>query len=126
MLIAAILLLRSEKYDSWKECSRYASGIHEILHCLRDMNKSIDDLQLRKTKMEKEDFLRMITSDCIDIMNKLSTILSDSIQCKVRTCIKLTDFVAEKETDLQKINLITFARSGKDGVNAALIEQSKK
>ena len=59
MLIAAILLLRSEKYDSWKECSRYASGIHEILHCLRDMNKSIDDLQLRKTKMEKETFLTL-------------------------------------------------------------------
>lgn len=126
VLIASILLLRSEKYDSWNECLRYASGLHEILHCLRDMNKTLDNLRLRQTKMEKQDFLRMVTSDCIDILNKLSAILSDSIQCKVRTCIKLTDFIIEGETNLQKIKLITFARSGKDGVNAALIEQSKK
>lgn len=121
---AIILLLRAEKYDSWKECSRYAVGLHEILHCLRDMNKSLDDLRLRKSKMEKGDFLRMMTSDCIDIMNKLSYILSDSIQCHVRACIKLNDFIRENETEIENINLITFARSGKTGVHAALKEQS--
>lgn len=124
--IALILLLRSEKYENWKECSRYASGLHEVLHCLRDMNKALDDLLSRETKMQKDDFLYMITSDCIDIMNKLSNILSDAIQCKVRACIKLNDFIRENETDPKKMNLITFARSGKEGVNAALKEQLKK
>ena len=123
--ISCILLLRSEKYDSWKECSRYAYGLHTILHCLRDMNKSLDELYKRNTKMEQSDFLRIITSDCIDIMNKLSNILSDAIQCKVRACIKLNDFIKENETNPQQMNLITFARSGKDGVNAALMEQTK-
>lgn len=125
-VIAIILLFRSEKYENWKECSRYASGLHEILHCLRDMNKALDDLHSRNTKMQKDDFLRMITSDCIDIMNKLSNILSDATQCKVRACIKLNDFIKENETNPQKMRLITFARSGKDGVNAAIMEQSKK
>lgn len=124
-LFASILFLRSEKYDNWKECLRYASGLHDILHCLRDMNKSLDDLRLRSTKIQKDDFLRIITSDCINIMNQLSSVLSDSMQCKVRACIKLNDFIKENETNPQEINLITFARSGKDGVNAAINEQLK-
>jgi len=122
---AAILFLRSEKYDNWRECLPYASGLHEILHCLRDMNKSLDNLYMRDSKVEKDDFLRMITSDCIDIMNKLSNILSDSMQCKIRACIKLNDFIKEKQTNPDVINLITFARSGRDGVHAALKEQQK-
>lgn len=125
-LIGLILLIRSEKYDTWKEYLPYAKGLHEILHCLRDMSKVVDDLRERPTKMNKEDFLRMVTHDCIDIMNKLSNILSDSMQCKVRVCLKLNDFIRENETDTSKINLITFARSGCNGVNAALKEQSKK
>lgn len=90
------------------------------------MNKTLEDLHARESKMEKEDFLRLITSDCIDIMNKLSNVLSNSIQHKVRACIKLIDFTKENEIDTSMINLITFARSGKDGVNAALTEQTKR
>lgn len=123
--ISFLLLIRSEKYDNWKECSRYASGLHIILHCLRDMNKTIDDLYKRNNKIGKEDFLRLVTSDCIDIMNKLSNILSDATQCKVRACIKLNDFIKEDETNPENMNLITFARSGKDSVNFALKEQTK-
>lgn len=125
-LIGLILLIRSEKYDNWRECLPYAKGLHEILHCLRDMNKAVDNLRERPIKIEKDDFLRIITHDSIDILNKLSNILSDSMQCKVRVCIKLNDFIKENETDPSKINLITFARSGCNGVNAALKEQSKK
>lgn len=124
VLIVLVLLMHSEKYESWNECSKYAKGLHDILHCLRDMNKELDDLRIRDSKIEKKDFRRIITSDCIDIMNKLSRILSESMRCKVRTCIKLNDFIKENETDIHDIKLITFARSGNEGVNAAFKEQS--
>lgn len=122
-VISFVLLLRSEKYENLERGVRYASGFHEILHCLRDMNKSIDDLMKREEKMYKDDFLRMITSDCIDIMNKMSTILSDSTQCKIRSCIKLNDFIKDNENDPTNMKLITFARNGHQGANSALSEQ---
>lgn len=90
------------------------------------MNKELDDLRLRDTEIVPNDFLTQVTHHCIDIMNRLSKILSDSMQCKVRACIKLNDFTKENETNPENINLITFARSGTDGLNAAIREQSKK
>lgn len=122
---AAVLFLRAEKYDRWKECLKYAKGFHKVLHCLRDMNKSLDNLCIRTKEINKEDFIRMITSDCINIVNNLSGILSDSEQCQVRVCVKLNDFIKEDETNVENMNLITFARSGYEGVNAALREHSK-
>lgn len=123
--IATILFIRSEKYDKLEDSVKYANGLHEILHYLRDREKELDDLQKRTKKMGKEDFLRELTMHCIEIMNKLSSILSKTTGVKVRACIKLIDITKDKESDPEKINLITFARNGKDGVTAALREQKQ-
>ncbi len=124
-VIACILLIRSEKFSVFEQSKKFASGFHEILHCLRDHSKELDDLAKRHERMNRDDFISKITADCIDIMNRLSTILTQTTGVHVRSCIKLMDFVKNGEKNPRNINLITFARSGKDGLNACLKEQSK-
>ncbi len=99
--------------------------MHEILHFIRDRRKELDNLYDRKDLMNKEDFKRMITVDNIEIMNKLSSILSSITSCKVRSCIKLIDFTKNNESNADNINVITFARNGTEGYTRAVSEQKK-
>lgn len=120
---ASVLFLLSEKYDSWRECVKYASGLHKILHCLRDMNVLLHREIDNNTQMTKKQFSDKMTSQCIEVMTMLSNILSDALQCKVRSCVKLIDFCKEGEVDADKIQLITFARSGLGITDKVLREQ---
>lgn len=120
-----IIAIRSEKADYDRKTTMYATSMHEILHFIRDRRKELDNLYDRNGYMNEQDFIRMITVDNIEIMNKLSSILSSIIDSKVRSCIKLIDFTKANESDYNNMNLITFARSGKEGVIAALSEHNK-
>lgn len=121
--IAFFIAIRAEKADNIQKTVMYATCMHEILHFIRDRRKELDNLYDRSDLMNKEDFRRMITVDNIEIMNKLSAILSSIASCKVRTCIKLIDFTKNNESHVDNMNVITFARSGNEGYTRAASEQ---
>lgn len=125
-LIGCILLIRSEKAIMIEQTVQYASGIHDILHFIRDRWKELDNLSLRNDKMNEDDYIKKITIDNIEIMDKLSEILSVITKHKIRSCIKLIDFTKNNESNSDKMNIITFARNGKNARGLAEAEHKKR
>ena len=124
--VAICLLFKSEKNDKVREELIYLMGIHTILHQLRDFQQDLSNIHERKTNMNKYDFIEKITSNCMEVMNIISKILGEITHEPVRACLKLNAFTKEDEDNPQNIKLITFARSGNLGIQAALKEQNKE
>ena len=125
-LIACVLIIRSEKATMIEQNVKYASSMHDILHFIRDRWKELDNLCLRNDKMNTEDYIKKIAIDNIKIMDELSEVLSAISNCKIRSCIKLIDFTRNNESNSDKMNIITFARSGKNARDLAESEHKKK
>lgn len=102
---------------------KFSIAFHNILHYLRDVNVKLRE-EMEENNLSKEQFLERITSNSIDIMDKIAEILTEITGKKVRACLKLYDFIKNNEEQTENMKLITFARNGKK-IDKAIEEQKK-
>lgn len=122
MMLAVIILIRSNKNDKMREVSKYARGFHEILHLIRDSFEDLQEVEAMESYSTPAAFRKYMTEKVMVIMDVIAKNISDATGHKVRSCVKMFDFIRNGEVDKNKIKLITLARSGRSSVNNMINE----
>lgn len=122
MMLAVIILIRSNKNDKMREVSKYARGFHEVLHLIRDSFEDLQEVEAMESYNTPAAFRKYMTEKVMVIMDVIAKNISDATGHKVRSCVKMFDFIRNGEVDKNKIKLITLARSGRTSVNNMINE----
>lgn len=99
------------------------SGLtHNLLHRVRNSIYYMEDAYNNKQFETARDFEQYVTLEILQLVDSLAIELSKIIGSDIRACIKCLKYTALNEEDINKMNLVTFARSGLKNIDEIMQE----
>lgn len=96
---------------------------HNMLHRLRNSICHMDDFYDRIDNVI--DFEQYITQEVLQMVDYLAIELSNITGSNIRACIKCIDYTTLHEEDINKMSVVTFARSGQKDIVEIMQEHRK-
>lgn len=122
VLLTIFAVIKSGKNDKMEEANKYAKGFHDIMHLIRDCYGDLLEVTEEETYNRPIAFRKYMTEKVMKMMDSLAGNLTEATGYKVRACVKTFDFIRNGEMDINKMKLITLARSGQSNVNNMISE----
>ena len=122
VLLTIFAVIKSGKNDKMEEANKYAKGFHDIMHLIRDCYGDLLEVTEEETYNRPIAFRKYMTEKVMKMMDSLAGNLTEVTGYKVRACVKTFDFIRNGEMDINKMKLITLARSGQSNVNNMISE----
>lgn len=100
------------KRDYDKFVAKISNITHDLLHRMRNSIYYIEDAYSNNRFYSVKDFEEYVTLEILQLVEFLASELTKVLDTPVRVCIKCLNYTENNENDINKMKLVTFARSG--------------
>lgn len=107
-------------YDNFIE--KTSNITHNLLHRVRNSIYYMENAFTCKKFDNVKDFEQYVTMEFLQLVDSLANGLKDILDTDIRACIKCLKYTALNEEDINKMNLVTFARSGLRNIDEIMQE----
>lgn len=105
--------------------TKISTVTHDLLHRLRNSIYYMEDAYNNNKFDNERDFEQYVTQEILQLVDFLAIELTKVLGTETRACIKCLNYTTSDEDDADKMNLITFARSGQKNINEIMQEHRK-
>lgn len=109
--------------EDYEDFVRTISSVtHNLLHRIRNSIYYMEDKYDKQQYTTERDFEQYITLEILQLVDLLANELTKILKKDVRVCIKCLKYTNLNEDEIDKMNLVTFARSGLKNIDEIMQE----